>query len=95
MSGRLDWTLLHKEETFWRTHCGQLAAKNCAVLRALVALLESPDARTVEVACHDIGQFIRFYPSGRNLCRKVDAKTAVMRLMVHPNPDVQKQALMW
>eukprot|EP00213_Chloropicon_mariensis_P005681 CAMPEP_0197472388 /NCGR_PEP_ID=MMETSP1309-20131121/3580_1 /TAXON_ID=464262 /ORGANISM="Genus nov. species nov., Strain RCC998" /LENGTH=493 /DNA_ID=CAMNT_0043010897 /DNA_START=147 /DNA_END=1628 /DNA_ORIENTATION=+ len=95
LSGTLDWTLLHKQEKFWKMNAANFVAKDCTILKALARLLEtSTDERTLEVACHDIGQFISHYPHGRGFMNALKVKPLVMKLMVHPDPEVQKQALM-
>lgn len=46
------------------------------------------------MGCHDLGQFILFHPQGRYIVADLRGKELVMRLMSHPDPDVQKQALL-
>lgn len=50
--------------------------------------------RNLAVGCHDLGQFILFHPQGRYIVADLRGKELVMRLMSHPDPDVQKQALL-
>lgn len=65
------------------------------MLRVLLKLLEaSRDARTLAVGCFDLGQFVTYFPHGRQLVMDLRGKELVMRLMMHPDPEVQKQALM-
>jgi len=95
LSGTLDWTLFHKQDKFWKMNVQNFVAKDCQILKALVRILQSStDERTLEVACHDIGRFIHHYPHGRPLLKALKVKPQVMKLMVHPDPEVQKQALM-
>ena len=94
-SGTLDWTLLHKQQKFWKQNVNNFVAKDCAILKALASILEtSTDERSLEVACHDLGQFIQHYPYARGYLKSLRVKEKVMPLMVHPDPQVQKQALM-
>jgi V-type H+-transporting ATPase subunit H len=61
----------------------------------LITLLESSnDSRTLAVACHDLGQFIQYHPAGRGVALDLKAKDKVMARMTHPDPEVQKQALL-
>ncbi|QDZ25757.1 subunit H of vacuolar ATP synthase [Chloropicon primus] len=95
LSGTLDWTLLHKQEKFWKMNVNNFVAKDCAILKALARILESStDERSLQVACHDIGQFVSHFPHGRGYLRSLKVKPMVMKLMAHPDPEVQKQALM-
>lgn len=50
--------------------------------------------RQLAVACHDLGMFIMYHPSGRYIVNDLRGKELVMRQMAHPDPDVQKQALL-
>lgn len=95
LSGTLDWTLLHKQDKFWKANASHFVAKDCAILKALVRILEhSTDERSLEVACHDVGKFINHFPHARGFLKGLKVKAKVMKLMVHPDPEVQKQALM-
>lgn len=40
----------------------------CCILQ-LIELLKSEDKSVVSIACYDIGEFVRFYPSGRTIVR--------------------------
>ncbi|RHY01165.1 hypothetical protein DYB25_002134 [Aphanomyces astaci] len=62
-------------------------------LKLLIELLESDDPKTVAVALYDLGDFVRFYPNGKHIAKRLGAKKVAMKLMTHENPDVQKQAL--
>lgn len=61
--------------------------------RLLIDLLESDDPKTVAVALFDLGEFVRFYPNGKHIVKRLGAKKVAMKLMTHENPEVQKQAL--
>jgi V-type H+-transporting ATPase subunit H len=50
--------------------------------------------RTLAVACHDLGQFIMHHPQGRYIITDLRGKELVMRHLAHPDPQVQKQALL-
>lgn len=58
------------------------------------ALLDDEDREeVVAVACFDLGEFIRHYPSGRAIAKRLGAKEIVMPLMDHESQGVQRQAL--
>lgn len=52
------------------------------------------DARTVAVACHDLGEFVRHHARGRKVIAQVDAKTKIMHLMTHQREEIRKEALL-
>jgi V-type H+-transporting ATPase subunit H len=92
--GTLTRSPLHESEAFWLENAERLTEGNCALLRSLLRLLEGPrDATTLAVACRDVAQFVTYFPHGRGVVAQYGGKTAVMRLMGHPDPDVQKEAL--
>ena len=67
---------------------------NCTAIKTLVALLvPESDAQTLAVACHDIGEFVKHHPEGRRLMTQFGAKLAVMSILKHSDPEVQKHAL--
>ena len=69
-------------------------AENCTAIKTLVALLvPESDAQTLAVACHDIGEFVKHHPEGRRLMTQFGAKLAVMSILKHSDPEVQKHAL--
>ena len=56
------------QEQFWRENVGQFEEKDFQVLRVLIKLLEArAEPRTLAVACHDLGQFITYYPAGKGI----------------------------
>ena len=56
-------------------------------------LLESDDEETVTVALHDIGEYIMRHPLGRKKIEEIEAKEIVLRLLLHKNPQIQREAL--
>ena len=60
--------LLVLQEQFWRENVGHFEEKDFQILRVLVKLLEAGrEPRTLAVACHDLGQFITYYPGGKGV----------------------------
>lgn len=85
---------MHTDEPFWRSNADKFEDKDCQVLRALLKLLEGArESRTLAVGCNDVGQFITFHPRGRQIVNELRGKELIMRLMTHPDVEVQKQAL--
>ena len=65
------------------------------MLRVLIGLLErSRESRVLAVACHDLGMFAEVHPHGRFILNDLRGKELVMRLMAHPDPEVQKHSLL-
>ena len=94
MGGKLEWSPSHKSENFWKDNHKAFEAENCTAIKTLVALLvPESDAQTLAVACHDIGEFVKHHPEGRRLMTQFGAKLAVMSILKHSDPEVQKHAL--
>lgn len=95
LAGTLNWSPLHEQESFWLEHSERLVDSNCQLLRVLMRIIEtSRDATTLAVACNDLSQFVTYYPHGRGIVADLRGKELVMRLMMHPDSDVQKEALL-
>ncbi|ETW01555.1 hypothetical protein H310_06210 [Aphanomyces invadans] len=91
-TGSLAWGLLHTEK-FWRENVMSFEANEFELIRLLIDLLESDDPKTVSVALYDLGDFVRFYPNGKHIAKRLGAKKVAMKLMTHENAEVQKHAL--
>lgn len=82
-SGKLEWTPVHKSETFWRENvtkmcpaAGSVGGPGSADLVMLIDLLNkkhdkgdlnSEEKTTVAVICHDLGEFARYHPQGKRI----------------------------
>jgi V-type H+-transporting ATPase subunit H len=94
-SGVLRRSPLHDSDAFWAENAERLVDSNCALLKQVLALLAAArDPATLAVACRDVGQFVVFHPSGRGAVGQLGGKEAVMRLMAHQDPEVQREALL-
>ncbi|MEW5299224.1 MAG: hypothetical protein WDW36_002259 [Sanguina aurantia] len=95
LSGSLDWSPMHTSELFWKANIDKFEEKDFQILRVLLKLIEaSREFRTQAVGCFDLGQFIQYHPQGRYIVADLRGKELVMRLMGHPDAEVQKQALL-
>lgn len=95
LSGTLEWSPMHTSEAFWLENVEKFEEKDFQILRVLLKLVEaSREPRSLAVGCHDIGQFVTHHPHGRYIVSDLRGKELVMRLMVHPEAEVQKQALL-
>lgn len=94
LAGQLTWAPMHESDEFWRENAEKLVENNCQLLRVLLKLLEtSRDSTTLAVGCYDLAQFVSHISHGRGIVTELRGKELVMRLMMHPDPDVQSQAL--
>lgn len=93
-SGHLQWGSTHTE-AFFKENARMIEGKDSdfKLLKVLIALLSSQDDEIASIACHDIGEFVRFYPNGRSIAKRLGAKELVMPLIEHENIDLQRHAL--
>ncbi|CAM9887279.1 unnamed protein product [Ectocarpus sp. 4 AP-2014] len=92
MSGQLKWGPVHTEK-FWREQARKFEADEFFILKQLIELLKSEDKSVVSIACYDLGEFVRFYPSGKTIVKHLGAKERVMLLVDSEHKDVQRHAL--
>ena len=60
----------------------------------LVSHFASPiGEETTAVACYDLGEFVRFFPAGKQISNTMGIKYLVMALLQHPSTMVQEKAL--
>ncbi|XP_069107073.1 V-type proton ATPase subunit H-like [Argopecten irradians] len=93
-SGRLEWSPVHKSERFWRENAPRLNEKNYELLKILVRLLsDSKDPLILSVSAHDLGEYVRYYPRGKNVIEQLGGKQLVMQYLSHDDPNVRFEAL--
>jgi len=93
-SGHLQWGSTHTE-AFFKENARMIEGKDSdfKILKVLIALLSSKDDEITAIACYDIGEFVRFYPNGKAIAKRLGAKELVMPLIEHENVDLQRHAL--
>lgn len=93
-SGHLRWGSVHTEQ-FFKENATMMEGTDgqFKILKVLIALLSSNDDDVSAIACYDIGEFVRHYPNGRSIAKRLGAKEMVMALIDHENVDVQRHAL--
>eukprot|EP00668_Euglena_longa_P038215 GGOE01049206.1.p1 GENE.GGOE01049206.1~~GGOE01049206.1.p1 ORF type:complete len:461 (+),score=135.90 GGOE01049206.1:35-1384(+) len=96
LSGRLDWTPVHKSEKFWKENIKEFEKDDYKILRELAQILknESSNTKTLTIVCHDLGEFVKYHPQGRKILNQVDVKGRLLVLMSNDNQEVSKQALL-
>lgn len=87
---------MHKSQKFWRENVHKFNENKYLLLTKLCAILESTASETTElqVACHDLGEYTRYYARGKAVLEKLGIKSAIMRLMAHKDKMVKYQALL-
>mmetsp|Transcript_13838 Transcript_13838/g.17417 ORF Transcript_13838/g.17417 Transcript_13838/m.17417 type:complete len:370 (+) Transcript_13838:71-1180(+) len=94
-SGTLERSPVHYSERFWKENVMMFEKDKFEVLGMLIHILkDSQNSQNLEIACHDIGQFIRYHPMGRQIISQMNGKYIIMGLMEHPDAAVQKEALL-
>jgi len=93
-SGHLRWGTVHTE-AFFKENARMIEGTDgdFKLLKVLIALLSSKDDDVSAIACYDIGEFVRYYPNGRSIAKRLGAKELVMSLIEHENVEVQRHAL--
>ena len=93
-SGHLQWGSTHTE-AFFKENARMIEGSDgdFRLLKVLIALLSSRDEEVASIACYDIGEFVRHYPNGRAIAKRLGAKNLVMPLIEHENPELQRHAL--
>jgi len=93
-SGHLQWGSTHTE-AFFKENARMMEGKDSdfKLVKVLIALLSSKNDEISAIACYDIGEFVRFYPNGRAIAKRLGAKELVMPLIEHNNVELQRHAL--
>lgn len=93
-SGCLRWGVVHTED-FFRDNVGKMEVKSFTPVQRLLQLIRNHviDEEVATVALYDLGEFIRFYPNGKLVARRLGARELVLPLIEHENHDLQHQAV--
>jgi len=95
LSRELEWTTVHRSEKFWQENFHKFEEDNHKILLILKELLSSPTPKVRAIACFDIGEFVKWHPSGKNIINKLEMKVPIMALMMEDkDSDVSKHAMM-
>uniref|UniRef100_A0A6G3MEE7 V-type proton ATPase subunit H (Trinotate prediction) n=1 Tax=Henneguya salminicola TaxID=69463 RepID=A0A6G3MEE7_HENSL len=94
LNGRLEWTPVHKSEKFWRENAQRLCEKNHELILVLINTINnSTDSIALAVACHDLGEFVRFYSRGKLILQEYGIIEKIMTLLYHTDPNTKYEAL--
>lgn len=95
-SGHLQWGIVHTEK-FFKQNAKRMEGSdgNFGLVKVLISLAASADTdeEVAAIACYDIGEFVRNYPNGRAIIKRLGAKEIIMKLIEHDNPELQRHAL--
>lgn len=93
-SGSLTWGILHTEK-FFHENAKLMEGPDgdFGLLKRLIVLAGSGDDDISAIACFDMGEFVRNYPNGRSIAKRLGAKDVAMKLIDHENLEVQRHAL--
>eukprot|EP00549_Striatella_unipunctata_P001099 CAMPEP_0118681040 /NCGR_PEP_ID=MMETSP0800-20121206/4713_1 /TAXON_ID=210618 ORGANISM="Striatella unipunctata, Strain CCMP2910" /NCGR_SAMPLE_ID=MMETSP0800 /ASSEMBLY_ACC=CAM_ASM_000638 /LENGTH=518 /DNA_ID=CAMNT_0006577283 /DNA_START=54 /DNA_END=1607 /DNA_ORIENTATION=+ len=93
-SGHLQWGSTHTE-AFFKENARMMEGSDgdFRLVKLLIALLTSHDEDVAAIACYDVGEFVRHYPNGRAIAKRLGAKELVMNLIEHENVELQRHAL--
>lgn len=93
-TGHLEWSPVHKSERFWRENAARLNDNKHALIKILVGLLQSStDPTVLAVAAHDIGEYVRYYPRGKDVIEKWGGKALIMKNLQHDDAVVRYESL--
>eukprot|EP01068_Selenidium_serpulae_P010231 Selendium_serpulae@DN5411_c0_g1_i1.p1 len=90
---KMKWSFLHSEK-FWHENVMQFEDNEFEAVKKLIHLLKSKDEITVCVACHDLGEFARLHPAGKQICHKLQVKQKIMVLMQSSQREIGREALL-
>ncbi|KAL4399843.1 H(+)-transporting V1 sector ATPase subunit H [Malassezia pachydermatis] len=85
----------HQLEEFWKENAEKMTENDNKDLKQLISLLSSKSSTpdTLAAACSDLDKFVQHTEGGRRRVTSLGAKTAIMELIEHPDPNVKHQAL--
>jgi V-type H+-transporting ATPase subunit H len=92
--GRLEWGIVHTE-TFFKENARLMEGPNgdFYFVKKLVKLVASHDEQVAAIACFDLGEFVRHYPNGKMVAKRLGAKDLVMHMIEHENAELRRHAL--
>eukprot|EP01064_Diplonema_japonicum_P010958 TRINITY_DN181_c0_g2_i1.p1 TRINITY_DN181_c0_g2~~TRINITY_DN181_c0_g2_i1.p1 ORF type:complete len:491 (+),score=154.78 TRINITY_DN181_c0_g2_i1:56-1528(+) len=81
-SGVLEWSPPHTSEKFWKETVRQFENDGYAPIKELGRIITtSKKALNVQIACHDIGEFVRHHPQGKRQWELLEIKARVYELI--------------
>ena len=97
-SRHLEWTPPHTSETFWKENIHCFEENEFEVVQEIYEILRtSKNEQSLAIACHDIGELVRYHPQGRKVLSAPILQgldESVLNLITHESPMVSRHALM-
>lgn len=102
VSTKLTWSPVHTSDKFWRENAARLNEQDAKLIKILTVMLSSDSVTPLvtAIAAHDIGEYVRAYPAGKQMLERlaeatggIGAKERVMQLMTHQDEAVRYEAL--
>jgi len=94
-SGVLKWGFIHSEK-FWTENVLKCEKSSFVVVDKLMTIASNSASspESLAVACHDLGEFARLHPHGKQVAMNKGAKDKMLQLMSDPQRDVAREALL-
>eukprot|EP00536_Pseudo-nitzschia_multiseries_P014209 jgi/Psemu1/214057/e_gw1.670.47.1 len=96
-TGVLRWDDLLHTADFFRANATKMEEGDFALASWDDDVCDADDdevCESVAVCLFDLGEFVRHYPNGRGVAKRLGAKGLVMQYVNHPRFEVQEQALL-
>ncbi|KAF1743880.1 hypothetical protein MXB_3487, partial [Myxobolus squamalis] len=93
LNGKLEWSPVHRSDKFWRENAHRLCENNYELLLVLINALSAEDPISIAIACHDIGEFVRYYCRGKLVLQEHKGVENIMALLYHDDSNVKYEAL--
>ena len=84
---------------FWEDNYKDFEYSNFEYIKNLVKIIQNPNTFTEDeiemkcIACFDLGEFARLYPSGSSILDFFGAKDSLLLLIQHNNLELKNRAL--
>lgn len=94
-STHLKWSAVHNEK-FFKENVMKMEGKSgdFALVRTLIHIAATAKPDVASVACFDIGEFVRFYPNGRAISKRLGAREVILHLIENDDEELKRYALM-
>ncbi|KAJ9462802.1 V-type proton ATPase subunit H [Diplonema papillatum] len=81
-SGVLEWSPPHTSEKFWRENVKAFEADSFQPIKELANIIKtSKKVLNIQIACHDMGEFVRHHPQGKWLWGRLKIKERIYELI--------------
>eukprot|EP01059_Diplonema_ambulator_P002709 TRINITY_DN12363_c0_g1_i1.p1 TRINITY_DN12363_c0_g1~~TRINITY_DN12363_c0_g1_i1.p1 ORF type:complete len:505 (+),score=205.90 TRINITY_DN12363_c0_g1_i1:144-1517(+) len=93
-SGVLEWSPPHTSEKFWKETVKQFENDTYAPIKELAKMIAtSKNPLNVQIACHDLGEFVRHHVHGKRIWEGLGIKARVYELIENGMGTPQEQEI--